>query len=91
MIKSQKPVFVYFDEVSATHSRFLQYQIHAIINSTLRDNQKNRLLIMWKNDKIKKTFEEEYPDFHYKGISRNDMSLDDVVKLIRETLGAYNE
>ena len=87
MIQSKKPIFVYFDEESTAKSTFMRYQIHAIINSTLRENLENRLLVMWKDDKTKKVFESEYPDFHYKGIVRNDMAVNDVIKLIKERLG----
>ena len=87
MIQSKKPIFVYFDEESTAKSTFMRYQIHAIINSTLRENLENRLLVMWKDDKTKKVFESEYPDFHYKGIVRNDMAINDVINLIKERLG----
>ena len=87
MIDSKKPIFVYFDEESTVKSRFMKYQVHAIINSTLRENSENRLLVMWKDDKTKKIFESEYPDFHYKGITRNNMTINDIINLIKERLG----
>lgn len=90
MIKSQKPIFVYFDDESTTKSTFMRYQIHAIINHTLQGNMENRLLVMWKDDKTKMAFEEEYPDFHHKGIVRNGMAMDDVINLIKERLGIDN-
>ncbi len=86
MIKSQKPIFVYFDEESTAKSTFMRYQIHAIINNTVRENLENRLLVMWKDDKTKKAFEKEYPQFHHKGIVRNGMTMDDVINLIKERL-----
>ena len=87
MIQSQKPIFVYFDEESTAKSRFMRYQIHAIINSDLKENLENRLLIMWKDEKTKNVFEREYPDFHYQGVVRNDMAIHDVINLIKERLG----
>lgn len=87
MIQSQKPIFVYFDEESTAKSRFMRYQIHAIINSDLKENLENRLLVMWKDEKTKKVFEREYPDFHYQGIIRDDMAINDVTNLIKERLG----
>lgn len=91
MIQSQKPIFVYFDEESTAKSTFMRYQIHAIINNTLRKNLENQLLVMWKDNNTKNVFEKEYPDFHYKGIVRNNMTIDDIVNLIKERLDIEDE
>lgn len=86
MIQSQKPVFVYFDEESAVKSTFMRYQIHAIMGNGWRENTENRLLIMWKDEKTEKAFEKEYPVFHCKGIVRNDMTINDIINLIKGRL-----
>ena len=86
VITSNKPVFVYFYDDISIQSHFIRYQIEAIINNDLLNNTERKLLILWKNEEIKASFEELYPYFHQRGTVKGSQTMGNIADLLKTTL-----
>jgi len=86
VVKSGNPVFIYFYDDISIQSSFIRYQMEAIINNDLLNNDERKLLILWKNEEVKAVFEDKYSYFHNKGKIKGNSSLHDVVQMIKEVL-----
>ena len=75
-------VFVYFDNEFQLQSNFIKAQIN-----TIGCQPRNRkIFVLWKDNEIKELFMKKFPYFAKLGKIRNEQSLEDIVRLMKESL-----